>query len=138
MRPAVPGTTLRREAASIATILKEYRLSILLSPRIQLTSQSPRLPIATPPRVRPAVPGTTLRREAAFLKYRWTTRTTTFLRKDVIVKKRIESYVNELIPPYTALAIPPVQIKGFQQIVSREEDLKEEKRFLRREWGQSH
>jgi hypothetical protein len=50
-------------------------------------------------------------------------------------EKRIESYVNELIPPYTTLAIPPVHIKGFQQIVSREEDLKEEKRFLRREYS---
>jgi hypothetical protein len=91
MHPAVPGTTLRREAASIATILKEYRLSLLLSPRIQLMSQSPRLLIATPPRVRPAMPGITLRREAAFLKYRWTTRMTTFLRKDVIVKKGLKA-----------------------------------------------
>jgi hypothetical protein len=66
MRPAVPGTTLRREAALIAMLLKEYHLSLLLSPRIQLTSQSPRLPIATPC-VRPAVPGATLRREAALI-----------------------------------------------------------------------
>jgi hypothetical protein len=51
-----------------AMLLKEYRLSLLLIPRIQLTSQSPRLPIATPTGMRPAVPGTTLRREAAFLK----------------------------------------------------------------------
>ena len=31
-------------------------------------------------------------------------------------EKRIESYVNELIPPYTTLAIPPVQIKGYQHL----------------------
>jgi hypothetical protein len=89
MRPAVPGTTLRREAALIAMILKEYRLSLLLSPRIQLMSQSPRLPIAKPC-MRPAVPGATLRRVASFLKYRWTTMTTTFLRKDIVGTKRFQ------------------------------------------------
>jgi hypothetical protein len=35
-------------ASTIATLLKEYCLSLLLSPRIQLMSQSPRSPIATP------------------------------------------------------------------------------------------
>jgi hypothetical protein len=31
-------------------------------------------------------------------------------------EKRIESYVSEQIPPYPTLAIPPVQIKGFQHL----------------------
>jgi hypothetical protein len=30
--------------------------------------------------------------------------------------KRIESYVSERIPPYNTLALPPVQIKGFQHL----------------------
>jgi hypothetical protein len=55
---AVPGITLRMDAASIATLLKEYHLSLLLSPRSRLTSQSPRSRLATPC-VCPAVPGTT-------------------------------------------------------------------------------
>jgi hypothetical protein len=30
--------------------------------------------------------------------------------------KRVESYVSEQIPPYPTLALPPVQMKGFQHL----------------------